>query len=92
MLVSPTQQEVRWIVEQSLLRHFDLSAEVLEEIVETPVVDGGRCIARSYRVSNLLAMWLMDVGILQFYDDQGRMLRRANLFAEVEPTPGAAAA
>lgn len=92
MLVSPTQQEVRWIVEQSLLRHFELSPEVLEEIVETPVVDGGRCIARSYRVANLLAMWLMDVGILQFYDDQGRMLRRANLFAEIEPIPGAAAA
>ena len=54
------------------------------------MVDNGRCMARCYRVSNLLAMWLKDVGILQFYDDEGRMLRRANLFAEVEPKAAAA--
>lgn len=90
MLVSPTTSEVRWIVEQSFQRYFDLNAEDLEELIELPMIEDGRCIARSYRVANLLAMWLKDVGILQFYDDQGRMLRRANLFADLDPTAAAA--
>ena len=90
MLVSPTPHEVRWIVEQSFQRYFGLTDEDLEDLVEVPMIEDGRCIARSYRVSNLLSMWLKDVGILQFYDDQGRMLRRANLFAEIEPRAAAA--
>ena len=91
MLVSPTPAEVRWIVEESFQKHFHLTDEDLEDMVETPMLDGGKCIARSYRVANYLAMWLTDVGILQFYDEQGAMLRRANLFAEVEPPPAKAA-
>lgn len=90
MLVSPTTNEVRWIVERSFQRYFNISDEELLDIIETPMVDNGRCMARCYRVSNLLAMWLKDVGILQFYDDEGRMLRRANLFAEIEPKAAAA--
>ena len=90
MLVSPTAAEVRWIVEESFQRYFNITSEEIQELVETPVVDSGRCMARSYRVANLLAMWLVDVGILQFYDDQGRMLRRANLFAEIETHSAAA--
>ena len=91
MLVSPTPTEVRWIVEQSFQKHFHLSDEELEDLVEIPMIDEGRCIARSYRVSTFLAMWLLDVGILQFYDENGEMLRRANLFAEIEPPPAKAA-
>ena len=92
MLVSPTTTEVRWIVEQSFQRYFDLNSEDLEDLIELPMVEDGRCIARTYRVSNLLAMWLKDVGILQFYDEQGRMLRRAHLYADIDPTVTAAAA
>lgn len=91
MLVSPTPAEVRWIVEQSFRKYFKLSDDDLEDLIETPMIDGGRCIARSYRVENFLAMWLQDVGILQFYDQHGAMLRRANLFAEIEPPPAKAA-
>ena len=90
MLISPTTSEVRWIVEESFQRHFGLSKQELFELVETPMIEDGRCIARSYRVATFLAMWLTEVGILQFYDEQGRMLRRANLFAEVEPHAAAA--
>ncbi len=85
MLVSPNAAEVRWIVDQTFQRYFRLTEDDLAELIETPMIDDGRCIARSYRVSTFLAMWLIDVGILQFYDQNGRMLRRANLFAEVEP-------
>lgn len=92
MLVKPTPEEVRWIVEQSFRKYFQLSDEDLEDLVEIPMIDSGRCIARSYRVANFLAMWLQDVGILQFYDQHGGMLRRANLFAEIEPPPAMAKA
>ena len=91
MLVSPTPTEVRWIVEQSFQKYFQLTDEDLEDLVEIPMIDNGRCIARSYRVATYLAMWLQDVGILQFYDEHGAMLRRANLFAEIEPPPAKAA-
>lgn len=90
MLVSPNTSEVRWIVDETFRRHFCLTENELAELTETPMIEGGRCIARSYRVSTFLAMWLVDVGILQFYDESGHMLRRANLFSEVQPRAAAA--
>ncbi len=90
MLVSPNASEVRWIVDETFKRFFSLTEDDLADLIETPMIDDGRCIARSYRVSTFLAMWLVDIGILQFYDEGGRMLRRANLFAEVEPRAAAA--
>jgi hypothetical protein len=90
MLVSPSKSEVRWIVEQTLQRYYHLNEDDLSELIETPMIDEGRCIARTYRVATFLAMWLVDVGILQFYDESGRMLRRANLFAESQPRAAAA--
>lgn len=90
MLVSPNASEVRWIVDESFKRFYRLTNDDLAELVETPMIEDGRCIARSYRVSSFLAMWLIDIGLLQFYDENGRMLRRANLLAEIEPRAAAA--
>ena len=42
--------------------------------------------ARSYRIEGYLAMWgSVAVGILQFYDDCGRMLATINLFEALRP-------
>ena len=90
MLVSPDAAEVRWIVDQTFRRHFSIPEGELDDLLEIPMVDEGRCIARSYRIDGYMAMWLIDVGILQFYDEEGRMLRRANLFADIEPKATAA--
>ncbi len=90
MLVSPNTTEVRWIVDETLKRFFCITEDDLEDLIETPMIEDGRCIARSYRVSTFLAMWLVDIGILQFYDESGHMLRRTNLLAEVEPRAAAA--
>jgi hypothetical protein len=46
---------------------------------ETILVDQGRCVARSYRADDYLAMWLMEVGIVQFYNAEGDMLLTVNL-------------
>ena len=62
----------------------DAGAEVFGNqspgINETILIDQGRYVARSYRIEGYLAMWLVGVGILQFYDDAGNMLATINLF------------
>ena len=46
--------------------------------------------ARCYRVAEMFAMWLIDVGVLQFYDADGEMLHTVNLFTELQPQRAAA--
>ena len=55
------------------------------DIDETILIDEGRYVARSYRAAGYLAMWLVAVGILQFYDSRGRMLGTINLFESLRP-------
>jgi hypothetical protein len=55
------------------------------EIEETILIDQGRYVARSYRAEGYLAMWLVAVGIVQFYDEGGRMLATVNLFESLPP-------
>ena len=83
MRVSPDATEVRQIVARTF-RSLGLSAKALASLNETVLVSDGRYAARSYRVSGYLAMWLVEVGLLQFYDAQGNMLRTVNLFEERE--------
>lgn len=69
-------------------RHFlELGADVrdIEELQENIRIDRGRCVARCYRVAEMFAMWLIDVGVLQFYDADGEMLHTVNLFTELQP-------
>jgi hypothetical protein len=37
-----------------------------------------------------MAMWLLDAGIIQFYDADGTMLRTINLLKELRPHTAAA--
>jgi len=72
-----------------------LVGRIFEDLIAVPVnpnhvdenilIDEGRYVARSYRIEGLLAMWLVDVGIVQFYDDDGEMLRTVNLLEEGVP-------
>jgi hypothetical protein len=84
MVVSPDAVEVRAIVRR-IFTELGISRFCLDDLSETILIDDGAIRARSYRIENLMAMWLMDVGIVQFYDDEGNMLRRANLLAKMEP-------
>lgn len=84
MKLGPHPYEVRDLV----LKNFgELGAAVQSplELDETILLDDGQYVARSYRIAGLLAMWLIGVGIVQFYDGAGNMLRTVNLFTEVEP-------
>ena len=45
---------------------------------------------RTYRAGDYFAMWLVEIGLLQFYDPYGNMLRTVNLFEENTPQRAAA--
>lgn len=84
MQPSPPPCQVRELVAR-VFRQLGISAESLSGMTDTLLIDEGRCVARSYLVGDLLAMWLLDVGILQFYDGQGNMLRTLSLLDDSEP-------
>ncbi|MBL6712808.1 hypothetical protein EBU58_03265 [bacterium] len=80
-------------VRHLVTRYFiDLGASLAEvsDIQENVRIDRGHCAARCYRVADMFAMWLIDIGILQFYDADGEMLQTVNLFAEMQPHRAAA--
>ena len=80
-------------VRDLVTRHFiDLGADAIDvaDVQENIRIDQGRCVARCYRVTEMFAMWLIDVGVLQFYDADGDMLQTINLFTELQPHRAAA--
>ena len=84
MRTGPHPSEVRSLVIENFLG-FGATAAVLAELCENIVIDEGRYMARTYKADGLMAMWLIDVGLLQFYDDDGDMLRTVNLFQTRTP-------
>jgi hypothetical protein len=84
MTVAPRPMDVKKIVYRTFLE-YRADEAALADLEENMLIDDGRYVARSYRTDGLLAMWLIDVGLLQFYDDQGNMLRTVNLFEELKP-------
>jgi hypothetical protein len=84
MTICPDPDHIRNIVFRTFLE-LDVDEDALADLDERIVLDGGRYVARSYRIDNYLAMWMIDVGLVQFYDDAGNMLRTVNLFEEIEP-------
>jgi hypothetical protein len=42
-------------------------------------VEDGRQVAHCYRAGGLFAMWMVDIGLLQLYDQAGNMLDTLNL-------------
>ncbi len=83
MTVAPQPEQVRQIVIR-IFAEFGAAVRSLFDLHEALLVDEGKYVARSYRTAGLMAMWLIDVGIVQFYDAQGRMLRTINVLKELE--------
>jgi hypothetical protein len=84
MTISPDAELIRNIVFRTFLE-LDVEEEALDDLDERIMLDDGRYVARSYRVDDFMAMWMIDVGLVQFYDGEGNMLRTVNLFEEIEP-------
>jgi hypothetical protein len=84
MRTDPLPHEVRGLVLRTF-QDFGLQVFGSRDIDETLLIDEGRCAARTYKADGYMAMWLLSVGIVQFYDDEGVMLLTVNLLEELEP-------
>ncbi len=84
MTIFPDPDQIRTIVFRTFLE-LDANEDSLSDLDERLLLDDGRYVARSYRVDQFLAMWMIDVGLIQFYDSDGNMLRTVNVFEEIEP-------
>ena len=84
MRTDPLPGEVRELVIR-MFEYFDVTIENPWDLDETILIDDGRYSARTYKVDGYMAMWLLEIGIVQFYDADGNMLRTVNLFEELEP-------
>lgn len=84
MRVIPQADEVRRLVVRTF-EEFGAGQEALADLSETILIDDGRYRGRSYRAEEWMAMWLVEIGLLQFYDGNGNMLLTINLFEEWEP-------
>jgi len=89
MIVEPEPHDVRRLVVQ-ILEELGAAMPTLFDLEETILIDDNKYAARSYRVQGYMAMWLLEVGIVQFYDAHGEMLRTVNLFQELKPLKMAA--
>jgi len=81
--------DVRGLVSRHFIK-LGVDAVDVDDLQENIRIDRGRCVARCYRVAEMFAMWLIDVGVLQFYDADGEMLHTVNLFTELQPQRAAA--
>ncbi|MEN6458079.1 MAG: hypothetical protein ABFC63_04050 [Thermoguttaceae bacterium] len=84
MRKDPLPNHVRELVVRTF-EHYDAFLESPWDLEETILVDEGRQSARTYKLDGYMAMWLVEIGIVQFYDDEGNMLRTVNLWEELEP-------
>jgi hypothetical protein len=73
-----------------MFERFGASPQSLFDLEETVQIDRSKHVARSYRVDGLMAMWLIGIGIVQFYDDDGNMLATINLLEKAVPQQMAA--
>jgi hypothetical protein len=89
MMVEPKPHDVRKMVIQ-IFAELGAAMPTLFDLEETIMIDDGKYAARSYRVQDYMAMWLLEVGIVQFYDAEGNMLATVNIFKDVEPVKMAA--
>jgi hypothetical protein len=84
MRTDPLPYEVRELVVRTFA-YFDVILDSPWDLDETILIDDGRYSARTYEADGYMAMWLVEIGIVQFYDAEGNMLRTVNLFEELEP-------
>jgi hypothetical protein len=84
MRTTPQPTEIRRFVTVTF-RQFGARVDTPLDLGETIRLDDGKYVARTYQVDGFMAMWLIDVGILQFYDSDGNMLLTVNLFSEMAP-------
>ncbi len=82
MLSTVTPTEVRRLVVDFLERAKYAVAD--DAVIETLLIRDGRYFGRSYRAAGAMAMWMIDIGLVQFYAADGEMLGSLSLLEPVE--------
>jgi hypothetical protein len=77
MLPTPSPTLVRELVVEQFRRY---GVDEQREPAETILIRDGRYRGRSYRADGFLAMWMIEIGLLQFYAADGEMLATIHLF------------
>ncbi len=77
MRASPTPTLVRELVVEQFRRY---GVTVSRDPTETILIREGRYRGRSYRSDGMMAMWMIEIGLLQFYGADGEMLATIHLF------------
>jgi hypothetical protein len=83
MRTEPLPHEVRELV-LSTFQGFGIEIYSPVELDETILING-RYAARTYKIDGYMAMWLVEIGVVQFYDSEGCMLLTVNLLEELAP-------
>jgi hypothetical protein len=81
MIINPQPHYIRKLVARTFAE-LGVTIRSPSDLEETILDDESDRSGRSYRHGGDLAMWLVEVGTLQFYDAEGRMLRTINLLEE----------
>ncbi len=89
MTINPQPRYVRRIVAQTL-RELGATVRSSSDMEETILGDESDHGSRSYRVGGYLASWLVEAGVVQFYDAEGHMLRAINLLEQSQGVTSAA--
>ncbi len=74
--ISPAQ------VRQLVVHHFGYHGVDVQQdgdLQERVRLEDGRRVAHCYRAGGLFAMWMVDIGLVQLYDERGNMLDTLNL-------------
>lgn len=85
----PPPQAVRKLV-NSRFRELVAPSCYPLDIQETILMEEDRCAARTYRAGDLMAMWMIGVGLLQFYRSDGELLLTIDLLEWGGPPDAAA--
>lgn len=79
-----TPTSVRRLVVEQFAR-FGADAQEAETCAETILIRDGKYRGRSYRTAGMLAMWMIEIGLVQFYAADGAML--ASISLDDQPAP-----
>lgn len=79
MQVAHSPADVRELV-VAQFRRYGIEAEQADAPAETILIRDGKYRGRSYRSSGLLAMWMIEIGLVQFYAADGAMLTTISLY------------
>lgn len=91
MNASSHPEIVRRLVQAFLAEH-GVAAGEQRRMVDTLLLRDGKYVGRSFRCGGFLAMWMIEAGVVTFYDDAGEILQIASVreaaeAASIDETP-----